>query len=160
MRKLICALAVSAIAAGLLAVPAALALKSPKTVGGSVSVNEAPNPLADSTPVVSAFGNVASNSSCRKNRTVRFQWVNATTSVVISTAPETATTGSNGDYSATVSRPPVSSTTPVSSVRLRVNVDQTFRKWKNKNKARLFKKGRQFNCTALTADSSPIALTP
>lgn len=158
MRKLISAAVVCAVAIGLVAVPGALAVKSPKLVTGIITVGETPNPLSDPTPNVAATGNVASNSSCRRFRTVRFSWVNATTNAVISTAPETTLTNVNGDYSATVTRPATTSTT-TSSVKLRAAVDQVFRRV-GKKKGAHNKRGRQFNCLSITADSSPITLQP
>ena len=70
----------------------------PKQVGGTVSVSVTPNPLPNATTSVAASGNVASNSSCRKDRTIRFRLENGTT-----VGPEvgTATSRSNGNYTAT-----------------------------------------------------------
>jgi hypothetical protein len=159
MRKLISAAALCAVAVGLVAAPGALGVVQTKLVGGSVSVGETPNPLSDLTPNVASTGNVASNSNCRRFRTVRFSWVNATTNAVISTAPETTLTNVNGDYSASVTRPGTTSTS-TSSVKLRASVDQEFRKIGSKKKGRKNKKGRRFNCLSIIADSSPITLEP
>jgi hypothetical protein len=157
MKKLISAAAVCAVAVGLVAVPGALAVKSPKLVGGTVSVNVTPNPLPDATTTVTATGNVASNSSCRKDRDVTFSWVNGST---VTPATGAATTGPNGNYTATVSRPTDTSTTALSGVVLRANVAQTFRKVGSKKKGKKNKKGRQFNCVAFTGDSSTVTLIP
>src|SRR5690242_1306121 len=99
MKKLIGACAVCALAVGLVVAPA-LAKKAPKQVGGTVSVNVVPSTVTpgDSSTTVTASGNVASNSSCRKDRTVRFSYVEGTT---VTPLLETATTGPNGDYTAT-----------------------------------------------------------
>lgn len=157
MRKLISAAIVCAVAVGLVAVPNALAAKSPKIVTGFVTVGETPSPLPNTTASVAATGNVASNSSCRKGRTVRFAWVDGTTLAPISTPPETTLTNPNGDYSASVSRPTATFPT-TSSVKLRVTVDQAFRRV-GKKKGAHNKRGRQFNCLSITADSSAIPLS-
>jgi len=156
MRKLISATAVCAVAVGLVAVPGALAVKSPKQVGGTVSIAVAPNPLPNATTTVTANGNVASNSSCRKDRTLHFYWV---TNGVQGPEVATTTTRSNGDYAATVPRPTDRAPTTNTNV-LRVNVDQVTRKVGSKKKGKKTKRGRRFDCLALTADSPPITLIP
>jgi hypothetical protein len=156
MRKLITACAVCAVAVGLVAVPGAVAVKSPKQVGGTVSVNVTPNPLPNATTTVTASGNVGSNSGCRKDRTVHFFWVSGTT-----VGPEvgSAMTGPNGDFTATLPRP--TDTAPATtSVTLRATVDQLTRKVGSKKKGKKDKKGRQFSCLALSGDSPAVTLTP
>jgi hypothetical protein len=152
MKKLIGSAAVCALAVGLVVVPGAGAVKAPKLVGGAVGVTVAPNPIPSTATTVTASGNVASNSGCRKHRTVGFAWVNGTT---VTPLAETAETGPNGNYSAVLPRP---TDTPPATVALQVTVDQTFRKVGSKKKGRKTKKGRQFNCLELTALSGPITV--
>jgi hypothetical protein len=156
MKKLISACAVCAVAVAAVAAPSALGVKSAKQVGGTVSVGVTPNPLPDTTLAVTASGNVASNSSCRKDRTLHFFWVNGAT-----VGPEvgTATTRSNGSYTATLPRPTDTSST-ASSVVLRATVDQVTRKVGSKKKGKKTKKGRRFDCLALTGDSPAVTLVP
>jgi hypothetical protein len=156
MKKLISASAVCALAVGLVAAPSAFGVKSPKQVGGTVTIAVAPNPLSNATPTVTANGNVGSNSSCRKDRTLRFYWV---TNGIQGPEVASTTTRSNGDYTATVPRP--SDTAPTANTNvLRVNVDQVTRKVGSKKKGKKTKKGRRFDCLALTADSPPVTLIP
>lgn len=156
MRKLISACAVCAVAVGLLAVPGAQGVKSAKQVSGTVSVSVTPNPLPNATTSVAASGNVASNSSCRKDRTIRFYWVSGTT-----VGPEvgTATSRSNGNYTATLPRPTDTAPT-TTSVTLRATVDAVTRKVGSKKKGKKNKKGRAFNCLAISGDSAALTLTP
>jgi hypothetical protein len=155
MKKLISAGVVCAVAVGLVAVPGALGVKSPKLVSGTVSVGVSPLPLSDTTTSVSVSGNLASNSSCRKDRTLHFSWV---TNGVPGAEVGSAVTRSNGDFSAILSRPTDTSTT-TSSVSLRTTVDQVTRKVGSKKKGKKAKKGRQFECLTISADV-PVALTP
>jgi hypothetical protein len=152
MKKLIGSAAVCALAVGLVVVPGAGAVKSPKLVGGAVGALVTPNPIPSTATTVTASGNVASNSSCRKDRTVGFAWVNGAT---VTPLAETAETGPNGNYSAVLPRP---TDTPPATVALQVTVDQTFRKVGSKKKGKKTKKGRQFNCLELTGLSGPITL--
>jgi hypothetical protein len=157
MRKLISACAVCAVAVGLVAVPSALGVKSPKQVGGTSSLSVTPNPLPNATTTVTASGNVASSSGCRKDRTVHFAYVNGTT-----VGPDlgvTATTGSNGDYTASLPRPTDTAPT-TTSVVLRATVDPLTRKVGSKKKGKKTKKGRVFNCLTFTGDSAAVTLTP
>jgi hypothetical protein len=155
LKKLISTCAVGAMGVALIAAPGALGVKSPKLVGGTVSVNVTPNPLPNTTTTVTASGNLATNSSCRKLRTVRFYWV---VSGVQGAEIGSTVTGSNGDYTATLPRPTETAPT-TTSVTLRAIVDQTFRKVGSKKKGRKDKKGRQFNCLSVTGDSAPVTLT-
>jgi hypothetical protein len=160
MKKLISACAVCAVAVGVVAAPSALGVKSAKQVGGTVSVNVTPNTFTTGdTAVTSATvtGNVASNSSCRKDRTIHFAWVNGTT-----VGPDlgvVATTRSNGDYTATVPRP-TDTNPPTTTVTLRATVDPVTRKVGSKKKGKKHKKGRAFNCLAITGDSAPVTIAP
>jgi hypothetical protein len=154
MKKLISATAVCALAIGLVAVPGALGVKSPKLVSGTVSVGVTPSPLPDATTTVSVSGNVASSSECRKDRTVHFSWV---TNGVAGAEVGSAMTSSNGDFTATLPRPTDTSTT-TSAVALRTTVDQVTRKVGSKKKGKKTKKGRAFECLSLTADV-PVALS-
>ncbi|MFL5908340.1 MAG: hypothetical protein ACJ75Z_12190 [Solirubrobacterales bacterium] len=160
MRKQISAAAVCAVAVGLVAVPNAGAVKSDKMVFGTVTVGESPNPVADSYQgTIAVTGNVASNSSCRKYRTVNFDWVIGAMPAV-DAAPPTTITGPNGDFSAALQRPPVTSAT-ASSVILRVTVDQAFRKIGGKKKSRREKlKGRKFNCLTIGPADTTVNLVP
>jgi hypothetical protein len=153
MKKLIGAAAVCALSVGLVVAPAG-AVKTTKQVGGTVSVSVTPNPIPATATTVTASGNVASNSGCRKLRTVRFFWVSGG---VAGAQVGIVVTGSNGNFSATLPKP---TDTPPATVVLRVMVDQEFRKVGSKKKGRKAKKGRQFNCLQLTADSSAITLLP
>jgi hypothetical protein len=155
MKKLIGAAAACALVVGLVAVPAG-AVKSPKQVGGTVSVLVTPSTVSAAAPTtLTASGNVGSNSGCRKNRTVHFAYVGAT-------GPDlsgiTVTTGPNGDYTASLPQP-TTATTPA-SVTLQVTVDAATRKVGSKKKGQKPKKGRQFNCLAITGTSSPITVNP
>jgi hypothetical protein len=162
MRKLVSAGVVCALAIGLVAVPGALAKKGPKLVGGAVSVNVTPTTFTTGDTTVttaSVNGNVASNSNCRKFRTVRFEWVDAATNLVVPPAiATTSPTGPNGDYSAVVPRPSVTNP-PTTSVYLRAIVDPATRKVGSKKK-RKTKKGRVFNCQQITGQSAPVSILP
>jgi hypothetical protein len=159
MRKLIGATAVCALAIGLVAVPGALGVKSAKQVGGTVSVFVTPSSFTTGDTTVtsaSVSGNVASNSSCRKDRTVHLYWVS---NGVVGPEVGSAVTRSNGDYSATVPRP-TDTNPPTTSVVLRGIVDPTTRKVGSKKKGKKHKKGRRFDCLQLTGDSAPVAILP
>jgi hypothetical protein len=154
MRKSISALAVCGLVVGLVAVPGALAkpgAKTPKTHGGTVGL-VAPSPAVGATSTT-ASGNVFSQASCRKNRTVHLTLTNADGS---SAAPEVvATTGPNGDYSATVAVPAPVAPATTATYTLTANVDQAIRKsGKSKGKS---KRARKHICAALT--SAPVTVT-
>ena len=155
MKKLISAAVVCGLAIGLVAVPSALGVKSPKLVRGAVSVGVSSSPLPDSTTTENVTGILATNSNCRKGRTVHFTWVSGGVA-----GPEvgSAITGTNGDFSAVVPRPAETSTT-TSSVILRTTVDQVRRKVGSKKKGQKTKKGRVFVCLSVSADV-PVALSP
>ncbi len=156
MRKLISACAVCATAVAVVAVPSALGVKSAKQVGGTVSVTATPTTVDATTTTVTASGRVASNSSCKKSRTVHFAYVNGTT-----VGPEVGmtTTRSSGKYTAVLPRP-TDTNPPTASVVLRATVDQVTRKVGSKKKGQKAKKGRRFDCLQLTGGSAPIAIAP
>lgn len=159
MKKLISACAVCAMAVGLVAVPSALGVKSAKQVGGTVSVAVTPSSFTTGDPTVTSAtvsGNVASNSSCRKDRTVHLYWVS---NGVVGPEVGSAVTRSNGDYTATVPKP-TDTNPPTTSVVLRATVDQVTRKVGSKKKGKKTKKGRRFDCLALTGDSAPVTIAP
>lgn len=161
MKKLISASAVCALAVGLVAAPSALGVKGPKQVDGTVSANVTPNPLPNATTTVTANGNVAASSNCRKSRTVHFAWVDSTTHAVL-TPPiaQTATTGNNGDYTASGLPRPTATAPATSSVELQATVDQVTVRVVGKKHGRHNKRGRQFTCMSLTGYSAPVTLTP
>ena len=159
MRKLISACAVCAMAVGLVVAPGALGKKGTKNVGGTVSVSVTPSTFTTGDTTVTTAtvsGNVASSSNCRKDRTVRFAYVNGTT---VTPLAATAVTRPNGDYTATVPRP-ADTNPPTTSVALRATVDAAIRKVGSKKKGKKTKKGRAFNCLAITGDSAAVTLTP
>jgi hypothetical protein len=156
MRKLLSACAVCTVAVGLVVVPSAFGVKSAKQVGGTVTVSATPTTITATTSSVTASGNVASSSSCRKDRLVHFEYVNGAT---ITPLVVTATTGPNGDYTATLPKP-TDTNPPTTSVVLRVTVDPVTRTVGSKKKGKHAKKGRAFNCLALTGDSVPLAIAP
>jgi len=153
MRKIIGASAVCALAIGLVAAPGAVAKKGPKQVSGTVSVFVSPNPVPSTATGVTASGNVKTNSSCRKDRTVRFQYVNSVTGAIEPLAV-TAETRSNGNYSAVL--PPAA--TP-GTYALQATVDETERKVGSKKKGKKTKKGRQFICLQLFGQSSLVTFS-
>jgi hypothetical protein len=156
MRKLISAGAVCAVVVGLVAVPNALGVKSAKQVGGTVTVGVTPTTVDATTTTLAASGSVASNSGCKKDRTVHFAYVNGAT---VTPLAETATTKGNGAYSATLPKP-TDTNPPTTSVVLRATVDPVTRRVGSKKKGKKTKKGRTFNCLTFTGDSAPIAIAP
>ena len=154
MKKLLGGAAVCALTVGLVAAPGASAVKAPKQVSGTVSVSATPTTITPTTTSVTASGNVASNSGCRKDRIVRFAYVNGTT---VTPLAETAETRSNGNYSVVLPKP---TDLAPATVLLRATVDQQVRKVGSKKKGKKAKKGRKFNCLQLTADSSALTITP
>jgi hypothetical protein len=167
MRKIISAIAVSALVLGLVVAPGVIAKpgakgpkgpKGPKQVSGTVSVLVTPSTISATTATVTATGNVSASSSCRKDRTVRFAYVNPMTGAA-TPLTETAVTRSNGDYSAVLPKP-ADTNPPTASVVLRATVDQQIRKVGSKKKGKKQKRGRQFVCMAITGDSSPLTIAP
>ena len=152
MKKLLMATVACALVVGLVAVPAA-AVKSPKLVGGTVSVFVTPNQVPATPPTtVTASGNVGSNSSCRKDRTVRFAYINSAT-LAVTPLVQTAETGPNGDHTAVLPAPTATSV-------IQAKVDQQFRKVGSKKKGKKTKKGRQFDCLEITGQSAPVTVVP
>jgi len=162
MKKLVGATAACALAIGLVVAPGVGAKSgngnghTPKQVPGTVSVAVTPTTVTSTTTTLTASGNLFATSGCRKDRTVRFSYVNGSTVTPLSA---TVVTGPNGDYTATLPKP-TDTNPPTSSVTLRVTVDQAFRKVGSKKKGKRNKKGRQFNCMAATGDSAAIAIAP
>ena len=119
-----------------------------------------PNPVPSTATSVTASGNVGASSSCRKDRTVRFQYVNTTTGAIAPLAV-TAVTGSNGDYTATLPRPaaPTPPATLPQTYVLQATVDQTTRKVGSKKKGKKNKKGRQFICMQVSGQSTPVTFS-
>jgi hypothetical protein len=159
MKKLISACAVCAMAVGLVAVPSALGVKSAKQVGGTVSVGVTPSTFTTGDTTVTTAtvsGNVASNSGCRKDRTVHFAYVNGAT---VTPLAETAVSRPNGDYTATVPKP-TDTNPPTTSVTLRATVDPVTRKVGSKKKGKKTKKGRAFSCLTITGDGAPLTIAP
>jgi hypothetical protein len=154
MRKLVTTIALCGLAIGLVVAPGAVAKKGPKQVPGTVSVFVSPNPVPATAQTVTASGNVQSTSSCRKDRTVRFTYVNAVTGASNPLA-QTAVTGPNGDYSVVLPR---SNAALPSSATLQAKVDQQVRKVGSKKKGKKAKRGRKFNCLEITGQSAPITL--
>ena len=156
MKKLISASAICVVAVAAVAVPSAFGVKSAKQVGGTVTVGVTPTTIDATTTSVTASGDVSSNSSCRKGRTIHFAYVNGTT-----VGPEvgTTTTGSSGKYTVTLPKP-TDTNPPTPSVVLRATVDQVTRKVGSKKKGKKTKKGRAFNCLTFSGDSAPIAIAP
>jgi hypothetical protein len=165
MKKLIGATAVCAVAIGLVAVPAA-AVKSPKQVGGTVSVNVTPTTFTTGDATVtsaSVSGVVSSNSNCKKDRTVSFQWVDGSGTAVAPAIAATATTKGNGFYSATVDKPaptPPPTTGTTATVYLKATVAQVTRRVGSKKKGKKTKKGRRFDCLQITGQSGPVTVLP
>jgi hypothetical protein len=156
MRKLVSVTAVCAVAIGLVVVPSALGVKSAKQVGGTVTVGVTPTTVESTTTTLTASGGVASNSGCKKDRTLHFAYVNGLT---VTPLAETAVTKSNGSYTATLPKP-ADTNPPTSSVVLRATVDPAVRTVGSKKKGKKTKKGRAFNCLTITGDSAPIAIAP
>ena len=153
MRKLFTATAVCALAVGLTVAPGAVGKKGPKLVSGTVTVSATPTTIDPSTTAVTVTGNVKTNSGCRKNRTVRFSYLSgagvSTPSVV------TTETGPNGDFSATLERPPLVDGTTV----VVATVDREFRKVGSKKKGQKDKPGRKFDCLEISGQSNSLAVS-
>jgi hypothetical protein len=156
MRKLISTCAVCALAVAAVAAPGALGVKSAKQVGGTVSLSVTPTTVDATTTELTATGGVASNSGCKKGRTVHFAYFNGT---AVGSEVGVTTTRSNGKFVVTVPKP-TDTNPPTASVVLRATVDQATRKVGSKKKGKKTKKGRRFDCLQLTGDSAPIAIAP
>lgn len=163
MRKLVAAGVVCALAVGLTAVPGAVAKKTVKQVTSHVTVLA--TPTSDTTPgattAVNVSGNVKANSSCRKNRTIRFFYVIG--GVVGTEVGTPVITGPNGDFSATL--PPPDPLVDGNNTQVRAVVDETLRtkvikgkkKGANKGKKKGAIKKRKFNCLEGFGDSNVFA---
>jgi hypothetical protein len=162
MRKLFTATAVCALAVGLTVAPGVSGKAQTKQVASGVTVSAAPTTVDPTTTAVSATGNVKANSSCRKNRTVTFDYVSGTG--VVTPTGISAVTGPNGDFSATL---PAPATTADGTTTVRATVTETIRtkviKGKNKGANKGKKKGktqkRKFNCLSGTGTSNVITVS-
>jgi hypothetical protein len=162
MRKLFTATAVCALVVGLTAVPGAVGKAQTKQVASTVTVSASPTAIEPTTASVSATGNVFANSSCRKNRSVSFDYVSGTG--VVTPTGVTATTKPNGDFSATLPPPP---TTADGTTTVRATVAETLRtkviKGKNKGANKGKKKGntqkRKFNCLEGVGSSNALTVS-
>jgi hypothetical protein len=148
MRKLFIAIAVGALAACLAVAPAAIAKKGPKLVSGAVTVAATPSTVTPATTTITVTGNVKANSSCRKDRTVRFSYVGAGGTTALT---ETAETRSNGDFTAVLPKP---ADAAPATVMLRASVDETDRKVGGKKKGKKSKKGRKITCLSAQGEAT------
>jgi len=138
-----CVAVVAVAAASAVAAPGPKSPKADKTHGGTVSL-VAPSPALGAT-TTTASGNVKSQASCRKNRTVH---------VAISGGAEViATTRSNGNYSATVTLPANASTGASTQYTLTATVDQANRKSGKGHGA------RKHVCGALSSAPATVTVT-
>jgi hypothetical protein len=166
MRKAFGAIAACGLTIGLIVAPSGIATPGngngngtghgpagTKQVPGTVSVTVTPTTIDATTTTVTATGNVFATSSCRKDRTVRFAYVNGTT---VTPLAQTAVTGPNGDYTAVLPKP---TDTGPATVSLRATVDQAIRKVGSKKKGKKKKRGRQFNCMEATGQSGALTVT-
>ncbi len=137
MRKLLSAIAIGLLASFLMVAATAVGKgpKSPKQVAGTVSVVATPSTLGPADTTTTVAGNVKANSSCRKDRIVRFAYtgLGGTTQLA-----ETAETRSNGDFTAVLPRP---ADAAPATVMLQASVDQADRKVGSKKKGKKPKKG-------------------
>jgi hypothetical protein len=147
MRKLITAIGVGMLAIGLAAAPSGLAKPGPKgakNAATTVTFTATPSTIEAATTTLAVSGNVKANSSCRKNRTVRFSYTDANGEAALT---ETAVTRPNGDFSATLPKP---ATVGPATVTLTAKVDAAVRttKGSSKGKKKGHKKGKakKFNC--------------
>ena len=155
MRKLLSAIAIGLLASFLMVAATAVGKgpKSPKQVAGTVSVVATPSTLGPADSTTTVAGNVKANSSCRKDRIVRFTYtgLGGTTQLA-----ETAETRSNGDFTAVLPRP---ADAAPATVMLQASVDQADRKVGSKKKGKKPKKGRKITCLAATSQTT-LTLVP
>jgi hypothetical protein len=155
MRKLLSAIAIGLLASFLMVAATAVGKgpKSPKQVAGTVSVVATPSTLGPADTTTTVAGNVKANSSCRKDRIVRFAYtgLGGTTQLA-----ETAETRSNGDFTAVLPRP---ADAAPATVMLQASVDQADRKVGSKKKGKKPKKGRKITCLAATSQTT-LTLVP
>jgi hypothetical protein len=166
MRRIISA-AVCTLAVGLAAAPGVAASgpkpskpskppKGAKQVPGTLSVLVTPSTVTATTTTVTATGNVVASSGCRKDRTVRFAYVNTATGAATPLA-QTAITGPNGNYSPVLPKP---TDAAPASVVLRATVEEMVRKVGSKKKGKKPKRGRQFVCLEISGQSTPLTVSP
>src|SRR5262245_45795480 len=115
MRKLSIAILVGALAGSLAVAPSVVAKQGPKEVVSTLSLVATPTTIDATTTGVTVSGNVAANSSCRKSRAITFSYTDAGGTTQVGTA----TTGPNGDFSASLPKP---TTTGPASVTLTASV--------------------------------------
>src|SRR5688500_218376 len=131
MRKLVTTSAVCALAVGLTVVPGAIGKAETKQVTSTVTASATPTTVDPTTTAVNVSGNVQANSSCRKNRTVHFAYV--TGGVVGPEVGTPATTGPNGNFTATLP-PPSTAADGTTQVRATVDEAERTKTIKGKNK--------------------------
>lgn len=152
MRKIAIGIVTGALTLGMVAAPAVIAKKGPKDVGGTVTVVPNPSVIEPATTTVEVEGTISTNSSCKKNRTVRFAYDDGTGPVAL---VETAVTKSNGKYEATLPKPV---NVGPATVNLIATVDETVRKTKgsSKGKKKGHKKGkaRKFTCLEISGQAA------
>jgi hypothetical protein len=141
MRRLVAAIAVCALAVGLTLAPGAAGKKAPKQVGGTVTLAATPSTVTTETTTITVSGNLATNSGCRKDRTVHFSYVGPT--LVETPLAVTAETRGNGSFTAVLPKP---TDAAPATVTLKATVDPATRKVGSKKKGKKTKKGRVFNC--------------
>ena len=151
MRKLYTAIAVCALAGSLAAAPGAIAKKGPKDVISTLTLVATPTTIEATTTSVALSGNVAANSSCRKNRTVSFSYTpEGGTATPVGTP---VVTGPNGDFSATLTPPPSTTGTLTATVAAAQRLTKGQSKGKGKKKGHK-KKAKKFNCLSATAQTA------
>jgi hypothetical protein len=155
MRKLLSAMAICLLASFLMVAATAVGKgpKSPKQAAGTVSVLATPSTLGAADTTTTVTGNVMSNSSCRKDRIVRFAYTGTGGTTQLA---ETAETRSNGDFTAVLPRP---ADAAPATVTLQASVDQADRKVGSKKKGKKQKKGRRITCLAATGQTT-LTLVP
>ena len=92
MRKLLSAIAIGLLASFLMVAATAVGKgpKSPKQVAGTVSVVATPSTLGPADTTTTVAGNVKANSSCRKDRIVRFAYTGSGGTTQLAETAETA----------------------------------------------------------------------
>ena len=155
MRKLLSVIAIGLLASVMVVSATAIGTgpKSPKQVAGTVSVVATPSTLGPADTTTTVAGNVKANSSCRKDRIVRFAYTGLSGTTQLA---ETAETRSNGDFTAVLPRP---ADAAPATVTLQVSVDQADRKVGSKKKGKKQKKGRRITCLAATGQTT-LTLVP
>jgi hypothetical protein len=156
MRKLLSATAICLLA-GSVAVSATAMGKGPKAppkqAAGTLSILATPSTLGAADATTTVTGNLKSNSSCRKDRIVRFSYTGTGGTTQLG---ETTETRSNGNFTAVLPRP---TDTAPATVTLQVDVDQADRKVGSKKKGKKQKKGRKITCLAASGQTT-LTLVP